>query len=108
MTGRIAHFIRATGYEGIVHPEWIRSLPGERYIMAKPLMFHWTIITGSLLDETSYDDRWCFASQELALAALGSWPDDPPADYEPEGWHRHPASGRRREAADPQREHFSP
>ncbi|WP_411839707.1 hypothetical protein [Paracoccus sp. ME4] len=108
MSERLEQFIRATGYEGIVRPEWVRILPGDRYVMAKPLMFHWSIITGSLLDETNYDDRWCYASGERALEALASWPQDPPGDYEPEGWHRHPATGRRREDADPEREHFAP
>jgi hypothetical protein len=82
-----------------------KALPDWRYVLAKRLMFHWTVIEGSILDTSGYDDRWCFETEELALAAIAAWPADPPPGYEPEGWHRHPKTGRRQ---DNTRQWFAP
>jgi len=50
-----------------------------------------------------YDDRWCYHSKEAALAAIAGWDRNYPTT-EPQGWHRHPTTGRRREGGDPTKE----
>jgi hypothetical protein len=45
------------------------------------------------LHEYGYEDRYCYHHEGTALAALLAW--DGTGD--PVGWHRHPASGRRRD-----------
>lgn len=51
------------------------------------------------------DDVWCYHRAEDALAAAEAWngEGDPP-----DGWHRHPMSGRRRPNGDPAREYVAP
>ena len=44
--------------------------------------------------EGVYDDVWDFLSWHAALKALETW--DPEKDAEPDGWNRHPLSGRYR------------
>lgn len=44
------------------------------------------------IDWLGYGDRWCYKSEQAALDALCSWPED---QEEPTGWHRHPNTGRR-------------
>ena len=40
-----------------------------------------------------YEDRYCYHDMDSAVEALKKW--DGTGD--PEGWHRHPSSGRRRD-----------
>jgi hypothetical protein len=70
------------------------------YAAIKPLMFHWTLIVGQIGDRATYADRWCYANREAAEAALRTWD----GDGEPDGWHRHPNTGRRRTDGDPKKE----
>lgn len=70
-----------------------------------PLMF-----TGGLIilpkkrtSLTWYLDRWCYHSVEQAIEAARAWDGIWP-DSEPAGWHRHPATGRRRKDGDPSQE----
>jgi len=58
-----------------------------------PFMFTWAIITD--LSAIGYEDRWCYHELVDALGALEDWN----GQGEPEGWHRHPLSGRRRDEA---------
>lgn len=51
----------------------------------------------------TYKDRWCFSDYDKAKAALDFWD----GTGEPTGWHRHPATGRRREKGDPATEYVS-
>lgn len=55
-----------------------------------PLMFTHAIVYG--LNHFGYEDRWCYSTYEKAKAALEAWE----GTGEPDGWHRHPKSGRRR------------
>lgn len=106
---RIVDFIKETGMDAErVTPDMIKVIGEDEYVAIKPLMFHWTMIRGSLLDVNTYDDRWCYANREKAEVALRDFPTDPAPDYEPNGWHRHPSTGRRREDADPDEETFAP
>lgn len=74
----------------------LRELSDGTYLLVKRLLFHWTLIRGDPLDPVSYLDRWCYTDREGARAALRGFPEAPAEGYEPSGWHRHPATGRRR------------
>lgn len=56
------------------------------------------------LTECGYGDRWCYETEEKARAALDEWARRG-GDGEPNGWHRHPTTGRRRPNGDATREH---
>lgn len=55
------------------------------------LVFTHAIISG--LTSWGYENRWCYKTYDAAKEALEAWN----GDGEPDGWHRHPGSGRRRE-----------
>jgi len=63
-----------------------------RYAAIMPLLFTHAIIVGRIGDATGYEDRWCFKDYETASKAMDQWD----GTGEPEGWHRHPNTGRRR------------
>lgn len=65
-----------------------------------PLLYTCALVTG--LDTTGYRDRWCYQDAVSALAALAAWD----GVGEPMGWHRHPATGRRRPAGNAAREYI--
>lgn len=66
---------------------------GEAGIVAlMPLLFTVAIVAG--IYPYGYEDRWCYKNTPDALAALNAWD----GTGEPTGWHRHPGSGRRRDA----------
>jgi len=48
----------------------------------------------------SYTDVYCYLTPARALEAMRAWN----GEGEPDGWHRHPQTGRRREDGDPSRE----
>jgi len=54
------------------------------------------------MNEMGYEDCWCYESVGQAVTAMNAW--DPAKDKEPQGWMRHPYSGRRREGGDPANE----
>jgi len=68
----------------------MRVLPDGRICGVMRLLFHWTMHVD--IDDTGYTDRYCYQTMEGAVAALDKW--DGTGD--PEGWHRHPKTGRRR------------
>lgn len=94
---------------------WLdRLATANSYLNPKPLLaragcyacivrfaFTHAIITGRFGDDDSYDDRWCYHDYATAKAALDAWD----GEGEPNGWHRHPATGRRR---DGEREWINP
>lgn len=110
----------------VAHPDWRenaeawvrRMQDGERvfdirifedgtYAVIKALMFHYTIIYGALGDVYGYDNRWCYGDRLAPVqAALAAW--DYPEQKEPEGWQRHPDTGRRRPNGDPSKEYIDP
>jgi hypothetical protein len=69
----------------------LRKLPDGRYIGTLRLMFHWTMHID--IDYAGYADRYCFATYELAKKAFDEWS----GQGDPEGWHRHPTTGRRKD-----------
>lgn len=69
-----------------------KPLPNGRWAAVWKLMFTHAVVIGTIGDETSIDDRWCYKDYASAKAALDAWN----GSGEPEGWHRHPMTGRRR------------
>lgn len=76
---------------------------GRSYVAIIPFLFTSAVILGDVEDETGYRDRWCYHDFASALAAFEAWD----GTGEPAGWHRHPASGRRRNGGDPGREYVA-
>jgi hypothetical protein len=71
----------------------VRRLPDGRLCGVKRLLFHWTIHVG--ITFTGHDERYCYATFAGAASALEAWD----GEGEPDGWHKHPSSGRRRDPA---------
>jgi hypothetical protein len=78
-----------------------------RYAVLHPFIFTMAIITGDMFDDAGYDDRWCYDSATTAAAALAIWMVKG-FEGEPQGWHRHPGSGRRRPEGNQEREYVNP
>jgi hypothetical protein len=70
----------------------VRPLPGKRWAATSRLMYTTAIVTGTIGDKINVADRWCYSNPNVATAALEAWD----GAGEPQGWHRHPATGRRR------------
>lgn len=106
MSSRINNLIIESGaFLSGVTESMVKDLGDGSYVMAKPLMFHWTLLRGDFSDHHGYFDRWCFATKELAMQALAEFPESPAGSYEPSGWHRHPMTGRRRPEGLPEAEY---
>lgn len=71
--------------------EALRRLPDGRIIGVHRLLYHYTLQVD--IDWCGYHERYCYATLDGAMKALREW--DGAGD--PEGWHRHPESGRRRD-----------
>jgi hypothetical protein len=79
----------------------IRALPDGRVIGVMRLLFHWTLHVD--VDWYGYNDRYCYATLEQAMAGFNQWT----GDGEPSGWHRHVKTGRRRPNGDPALEYVN-
>lgn len=84
--------------------EHVRPLARGRWAGLMRFMFTYAIIVGRMGDEVGYENRWCYKTYAAALMALETWD----GVGEPEGWHRHPDTGRRRENGDPDTEYVNP
>lgn len=82
----------------------LRVLPDGRAVWIQRKMFTHAITTGRADNVMSIDTHWCYETKAQALEALERW--EPMAQKEPEGWFRHPESGRRRPNGDPAQEHI--
>jgi len=71
-----------------------RRLPDGRVCGVMKLLFHWTVHID--LTPWGYEDRYCFRTFADAVHSMESW--DGNGDL-PGNWHRHPATGRRRDVA---------
>lgn len=69
----------------------IRLMPDGRWAAVYPLLFTAAVIVGRVGDKVGFDDRWCYHDAAAACLALAAWD----GCGEPQGWHRHPATGRR-------------
>ena len=75
-------------------------------VQVMPLMFTAAVVV-SRPGALGYEDRWCYMSVGAAVAAGRAWQGPYPGS-EPSGWHRHPATGRRRDGGDPVGEYVAP
>lgn len=69
-------------------------------------MFTGAIIVGQIGDKNCYDDRWCYHDTSAARKGLENWIEQR-CEGEPQGWHRHPLSGRRRPDGDADQEYVA-
>lgn len=69
-----------------------KDLGDGRMAWVFPMMFTARLGVGMTMAAT-LDDAWCYPSAERALQALDEWD----GQGEPIGWHRHPATDRRRD-----------
>lgn len=85
-------------------PVWgWREMPDGRIAWVFPMLFTARIGVG-LPTSRTLDDAWCYEEPSAALAAMHAWD----GEGEPDGWHRHPSSGRRRPGGDPNKEYIAP
>ncbi len=71
-------------------------------VVVEPLLWGQCRLCVGDVGKASYRDVWDYQSPVRAIAAAAAW--DPFEQKEPDGWHRHVASGRRRVDGDPSRE----
>ena len=92
MTEEFKTFLTENGYQ------MVRDIPGNRCVSLFKYMFTWAIIVGKDEDRTGIEDRWCYADAAGAVIALEGfdWSTYVPNQVEPQGWKRHPFTGRRR------------
>lgn len=83
--------------------EGLRVLPDGRVLGVLRLMYHWTLHID--LHDTGYEDRYCYQTSAQALAAMNEWDGTGDPGY---GWHRHPATNRRRPNGDASKEYIEP
>lgn len=69
-----------------------KQLPDGRWIGVRRLLYHWTLHID--IDDTGYSDRYCFNELSDALTCLNEWDGQGDPSHR---WHKHPASGRRRD-----------
>jgi len=85
-----------------------RLLPdGGGELCVYPLFFGAARLTFGGRDpdcDVGYDDCWDYPSLTAAIKAMERWD----GQGEPDGWTRHPTSGRRRPDGDPSREFVRP
>ena len=85
------------------YTKW-RELPDGTILAVGPMAFG----NGRLFVDVSnngYEDCYCYDSLELAESSMNIY--NPETDEEPEGWKRHPYSGRRRENGDKNKEYIN-
>lgn len=73
----------------------LKAFPNGECAWLARLMFTWAILYG--WRDHGHLNRWCYGSMVEAKGALDDW--DGAEGTEPQGWHRHPYSGRRRDLA---------
>lgn len=92
-----------------VHPIYgdvhrVKELADGRDIVVVPLAHGYAAICTSRRNSPFRDGYWQYQRATTALAAAEAWD----GTGEPDGWYRHPATGRRRPDGDPEREVFWP
>lgn len=82
-----------------------RVLPDGRAIWVVPMTYGKGRIILSPDARSPYvEDCWCYETQVLALVAFEMWD----GNGEPDGWIRHPFTGRRRPNGDKSKEYVMP
>jgi hypothetical protein len=70
-----------------------RDLDDGRGLWVYPQIYTVKLVIGPV-DKPWYDDHWCYKDAATALTAFREW--NPAEQKEPDGWVRHPPTGRRR------------
>lgn len=78
--------------------------PNGRDACITRMGFNYAILAD--LAEWGYGDRWCFEGRWLAEQAMAEWIGRD-GEGEPEGWHRHVDTGRRRPNGDASKEYIN-
>jgi hypothetical protein len=81
---------------------WLIKETETHEIFVMPFIYTHAIVTVPRGHYLTYEDRWCYMTKASALYAAVCWDGAP--GTEPEGWHRHPVTGRRRENGEPSTE----
>lgn len=71
-----------------------KQIGNGMYATIAPFLYTHDIIVGHMHDRYGYMNRWSFHTYDATKAALDKWD----GTDEPQGWHRHPATGRRFDA----------
>ena len=85
---------------------WTVKETDTHLIEVTQFMYTFAIVTTVKANLGEYDDRWCYKSLPDAIKAAVEW--DPAVEPEPEGWHRHPLTGRRRPDGNKSKEYINP
>jgi hypothetical protein len=78
-----------------------RILPDGREALVMPMLFGVGRLCVGEPGQQYFEDMWCYPTVAAALVALANWD----GTGEPDGWHRHPTSGRRRPECDAAKEY---
>lgn len=70
-----------------------RDLGDGRGVWVYPMLYTFRIAIGPT-GSRGYDDYWCYADLQSVITAYLEW--EPLKEREPQGWVRHPPTGRRR------------
>lgn len=96
---------RAILYVSGNDPTHLKQMPDGRFAWTFRFAFTSAIVVAdSVWIHYGYSDRWCYETMADAVRALAEWTTEP----EPEGWHRHPNSGRRRPHGVREEEYVNP
>lgn len=88
----VIRYLHSQGYR---NPTFFHD-DDPRWVAVAPFAYTHAIIVGDQATyDLGYEDRWCYQTYEEARIGLVSWMRVDGAG-EPQGWHRHPATGRRR------------
>lgn len=91
---RHAFYARHVEVKGVALAVWV-----------VPMMFTTRVMIG-VPGSGFVDDMWCYDEPARAVIEAILW--DPAVDREPNGWKRHPPTGRRRPGGDPDQEYVEP
>jgi hypothetical protein len=78
---------------GVYNAIAFRDLGDGRGVWLVPMIYTIKLIIGPI-GAVWYDDGWCYKTTLRAQRAFDEW--NPAVDKEPQGWVRHPPTGRRR------------
>jgi hypothetical protein len=87
----------------MTNPDPVKLLEADMAVWVYPMTFGKGRLCIGKVGLSWYDDGWCYESYDVALAAAEDWD----GRGEPEGWFRHPTSGRRRPEGDPAQEYVA-
>lgn len=86
------------------YTHWRLLEDGELMAVSAMLFSNGRLFVG--VNRNGYEDCYCYDSVEKAIDSMNNF--NPILDSEPDGWKRHPTSGRRRENGDKSKEVVRP